>query len=290
VTGAARAAEDQYHRYLRLLGFGAPPTPDLDGLRAVVGAHLIRVPFENVSKLLQVAAGEAGRPTTLGAFLEGIEERDLGGTCYTNNPFLCELLGALGYDATLLGAGMTSPNVHAVIRVRIDGAAFHVDVGYAAPFRAPISLDDLPASVAEGRLRYDLAGNPESGYHVAVMDDRTRLHGYRVNERPRDTRFFDGVVRDSFRPEATFMRCLRIKRYFPDRAVDLHNGRLSIHRAGVTQTRFLVGLADLEAAVVIDLGMPRCPIGEAVGVLERLTGSSIFDAVEGSGRAGERGA
>jgi N-hydroxyarylamine O-acetyltransferase len=284
VTAALRAAEKPYRRYLCLLGFDAPPAADLDGLRAIVAAHLTRVPFENVTKLLQVEAGDWGRPTTLGAFLDGIEERDLGGTCYTNNPFLCELLRAIGYDAALLGADMTSPNVHTVIRVRIDGLAFHVDVGYAAPFRAPLRLDDLPLSITEGRLRYDLSGDPATGYRVAVMDDQTRLHGYRVNERPRETRFFDGVVRDSFRPEATFMNCLRIKRYFRDYAIDLMNARLSVHRDGMTQTRPLGSMTELRAAVTKEMELPRCPVDGAVAVLERLTGSSIFDAADDPGQ------
>jgi arylamine N-acetyltransferase len=76
----------QYQRYLRLLEIDGLPA-GLEGLRRIVYQHLLRVPFENVSKLLLLNAEGAGRITALPEFLDGIEYQDLGGACYTNNPF-----------------------------------------------------------------------------------------------------------------------------------------------------------------------------------------------------------
>ena len=72
-----------HRRYLRLLGIDHLPS-GLDGLRLVVRRHLIRVPFENLSKLLLFDREGAGRPIALSEFLDGIEHHDLGGTCYTS--------------------------------------------------------------------------------------------------------------------------------------------------------------------------------------------------------------
>src|ERR1035438_2674808 len=94
---------EPFQRYLRLLGIVGRPS-GLDGLRTLVRWHLAAVPFENISKLLLVDRERTGRVTTLTEFLDGIEYSDLGGTCYTNNPYLTELLRDLGYDADLLGA------------------------------------------------------------------------------------------------------------------------------------------------------------------------------------------
>src|ERR1039458_5996611 len=113
---------EPFQRYLRLLGIVGRPS-GLDGLRTLVRRHLSAVPFENISKLLLVDRERTGRVTTLTEFLDGIEQSDLGGTCYTNNPFLTELLRELGYDADLLGADMSRLNVHTCIRVRIDSVA-----------------------------------------------------------------------------------------------------------------------------------------------------------------------
>lgn len=88
------AISREHDRYLHLLGFADMPM-GLDGLRAIVAAHLERVPFENVSKLLLYAREGAGRPLTLAEFLDGIEYADMGGTCYSSNLFLFELLQAL---------------------------------------------------------------------------------------------------------------------------------------------------------------------------------------------------
>jgi arylamine N-acetyltransferase len=94
-----------YQRYLRLLGVEGVPY-GLEGLRAVIRAHLLRVPFENVSKLLLFSREGRGRFFTLPEFLDGIEHHDLGSTCYGANPYLAELLRALGYEADLHGANM----------------------------------------------------------------------------------------------------------------------------------------------------------------------------------------
>lgn len=79
------------NRYLRLLGIQGTPE-GIAGLREIVSKHLRRVPFENVSKLLLFGREGAGRVTTISKFLDGIENLDLGGTCYTNQqPISCSV-------------------------------------------------------------------------------------------------------------------------------------------------------------------------------------------------------
>src|SRR5579862_6628457 len=104
-----RALREPYVRYLRLLGCDTPPQGE-DGLQEIVRRHVWRAPFENISKLLLFAREGKGRIITLAEFLDGIEHQDLGGTCYSSNPYLARLLRALGYDADLLGADMSTPN------------------------------------------------------------------------------------------------------------------------------------------------------------------------------------
>ena len=199
------ALPEIYHRYLRILGVDHVPT-GLDGLRAVVRAHVLRVPFENISKLLLFGREGRGRFFTLPEFLDGIEYHDLGGTCYGANPFLGELLRALGYEAGLHGANMQRGlNVHTSLRVRIGSRAYHVDVGYGGPFREPISLDHLPFEMVEGANRYvfdrDSAGE---GYEMAVFSGEERVHGYIVHGPRRSLDFFTPAMQHSFAPGATF--------------------------------------------------------------------------------------
>jgi arylamine N-acetyltransferase len=232
-----------------------------------------------VSKLLLLGREGAGRVTTLAEFLDGIEHRDLGGTCHTNNPFLASLLNALGYQADLLGADMSKANVHTSIRVRLSGVAYHVDVGYGAPFRRAIRLDRLPWEFEQGcyRFVFDRTAAPDA-YQASVYSGEQHLHGYVVHPPAREAGFFDNEVIESYRPGMTFTTMLRIIRFFGGYEADLEDAKLSIHRGGETTTKLLRNMAELRAAVAGDLAMPRCPIEEAVAVLEERTGKSVFEA------------
>jgi len=249
----------------------------LRGLETLVQRHLSAVPFENISKLLLYDRERTARVTTLPEFLDGIELSDLGGTCYTNNPFLTQLLREAGYDADLLGADMSEPNVHTCIRVRIDSIAYHVDVGFAAPFRKPIRLDRLPAQFEEGGNRYVLDRDSGSdGFRMSVFSGGEYRVGYLAHDPPRPTEFFDPVVLKSYELSSTFMKCLRISRVFAGSSLDLIDRKLYRHESGKTSVTHLDTMLELKAVVQNELGMPRCPIESAIGILERLTGKPFF--------------
>jgi arylamine N-acetyltransferase len=276
------ALPDVYQRYLRVLGIEGFPS-GIDGLRTVVRAHLLRAPFENISKLLLVAREGRARFLSLGEFLEGIEKQDLGGTCYSCNPYLASLLRALGYETDILGADMgRGSNVHTCLRVRIQSVAYHVDVGYGGPFREPIRLDRLPFELMEGSHRYVLdhreAGGDADSYEMSVFDGEERVHGYVVHNPPRTLEFFTGPMQDSFALQATFLNCLRICRFFDTHSVTLLNRTLSIHREGQTTRSELASLAEWESAFTTHLRMRRCPGRAAIPILEQITGKPFFDA------------
>jgi arylamine N-acetyltransferase len=269
-----------YERYLRLLQIDDFPE-GLSGLRQIVQQHLLRVPFENVSKLLLLDSEGSGRVTRLPEFLDGIERLDLGGTCYTNNPFLAGLLRALGYDADLLGADMDSPNVHTCVRVRIDSLAFHVDVGYAAPFRDPMRLDKLPNEISYGEVRWILERHHDrEAYAMSVYSRGVKVHGYVVHEPPRTLDFFRPIILDSYRGGSTFTSSLRITRFFSDGLAELKGRTLTIHRGGVHSETEIRNMEDLQFAVANILAMRRCPIEKAVGIIERVTGKPFFAELE----------
>jgi len=257
-----------HERYLKLLGFDKPPS-GLDGLRLLVRRHLCRVPFENVSKLLLFGREGKGRRISLVEFLDGIENHDLGGTCYSSNPWFADLLRGLGYQADLLGADMTNPNVHTCIRVRVAGKAYHVDVGFAAPFREPIPLDGVPFEIAEGAHRYIFDGS-----EMAFYSEGKRGEGYVAHDPPRTMEFFEPIIRDSFRPDAYFLNTFRVARFFDDYSVSLLGTTLWVHRDGATRETELHSVGDIEAAVHGLMKLPRCPVAEAIGVLRRHLGQS----------------
>ncbi|MGE5813590.1 MAG: arylamine N-acetyltransferase [Acidobacteriota bacterium] len=264
-------------RYLRVLGITYTPV-SYDGLCEVVRQHLVRVPFENISKLRLFAREGAGRPITLPEFLDGIEREDLGGTCYSSNPFLAALLAALGYDAALLGADMSTPDVHTSIRVRLDGREYHVDVGYAGPFAVPIPLDRLPYRIPLGGCLY-VFDRARGGHEMTIFAGGEKRHGYVVHQPPRAPSFFHQTIVGSFERGRTFMRCLRVTRFFDDgEAVELRNRKLlRLSREGSSEQQ-IDTLDELQRAVSDEFRMPRCRIEEAVATLEQLNGREFFGA------------
>jgi arylamine N-acetyltransferase len=270
------ALPDPYPRYLQILGIEAVPS-GLNGLRDLVRQHLCRVPFENVSKLLLFQREGAGRPIRMDEFLDGIEHQDLGGTCYSSNPFLAQLLRALGYDATLIAADMSEPDVHTSVRVRLGSRQYHVDVGYAAPFYAPIPLDEMPISISSGVHRYvvDSAEAPGSCRVTMLVNGEAR-HGYVAHLPERPPEFFVPTIVRSFERHRTFMRVLRITRFFEGHTVELRNRTLWRHTPGGSDQLCLSSLSELRNAVNTEFRMPRCPVETAVGILEELAGRDLF--------------
>jgi arylamine N-acetyltransferase len=266
---------ENFQRYLRLLGFHQPPA-GLDGLQRLVRAHILRVPFENVSKLLLFDREGAGRMATLPEFLDGIEHHDLGGTCYTSNPFLHLLLRELGYDADLLGAGMSKPNLHTVIRVRLDDGAYHVDCGYGAPFLEPIRLDALPHEIRLGALRWSFDRTADGCLELKTHSASGLDHGYRVNETPRDHAFFREIIVDSFQPGSTFMTLLRVIRIFPQGMAELKSRTFTTHRGKTSTEVTLQDHSELSNAMRKDFLLPRCPVDRAVSILDRVNHSLFF--------------
>ena len=264
------ARDSGFERYLNVLGV-ADARPDLDGLRRIVRAQLIRVPFENVSKLfLARSRGFRGVPD-LDLYLDGIEKCRFGGTCYSNNHHLGSLLRHVGFDASYCGADMVSgPDVHAVLIVRLDDREYLVDVGYGAPFYEPMPRDlDGPLTIRLGRDRYVLQPRDEEGRsRMEHHREGRQVHGYLAKSTPRDLGFFREAVLDSYRLTANFMTQLRISLFLDDGNVELLKDRLLRARGNSYTVETIPNRAALVESVTENFGMRGDIVGEVVGELD----------------------
>jgi N-hydroxyarylamine O-acetyltransferase len=135
--------------YLNRIDFSAPlnaaaPEPTLATLQALHLSHLLAVPFENLSI-------HYGEPITLeeAALFDKIVTRRRGGFCYELNGLFAWLLRALGYQVSLLSAGVAnaeggfSPEYdHLTLLVQqLSGADWLADVGFGDSFRQPLRLE-----------------------------------------------------------------------------------------------------------------------------------------------------
>jgi len=258
-----------FDKYLALLGLELEP-PTFDYLSRLVRAHLSRIPFENISKLLYLQRDGRRAIPDFKTYLDAAENFHFGGTCYSNNPYLCLLLRKLGFEVELNGADMQNPDVHIVIRVRVDGREYLVDVGYAAPFLEPMPTDLNSDFVVElGISRYVLRPRDEQGRsRMDLYRNGELAHTYIVKPIPREHGFFAPAIEDSYRPTATFMNSLLLTRYSRERSVVIYNYGLTEFNGTAATVSRLKDRKQLVTAIERHFGIPQALADEALQGVE----------------------
>lgn len=260
--------DELFRRYLGILGWVGDP-----GLHELVSSHLIKVPFENVSKLLASTSGQAAGAATLpdiDTFLHGIAELDLGGTCFAIAVHFTRLLSFLDYEVELLGADVGgTPRSHAVCRVRFEDEYYLVDVGYAAPFYQPISLTTLPAHVPHGDYNYviDRHVSGAEALEVTTLRGNSKVQSYVAKPPTLAAEGFAQAVERAAGETAKFMRTLRISRFFASRVLEVVDNTLVSTHHNITTVTPIRDIVELEAIVHEQMQLPRLPVREAVEVL-----------------------
>lgn len=267
--------DELFRRYLGILGWVGDP-----GLHELVSSHLIKVPFENVSKLLAAAEPGAAAPglPDIDTFLTGIAERDLGGTCFAIAAHFARLLSFLDYEVELLGADVGGvPRSHAVCRVRFEDAHYLVDVGYGAPFYQPISLAALPARIPHGDLNFviDRHVSGAEAIEVTTLRGASKVQSYVAKPPALAAEGFAQAIERANGEGARYMRSLRISRFFASRVLEVVDNALISTHHNITTVTPIRDLDELEAIVHEQLQLPRLPVREAVEVL-RGRGVDIF--------------
>lgn len=127
--------------YLARIGYSQPIRADLDTLKGLHRAHMLRVPFENLDIAL-------GRKITCdqSRFLYKIVEEKRGGFCYEMNGAFAALLRSIGFSVELLSAkflgadGSFGPEFdHLTLRVNLE-EPWLADVGFGDGFVEPLHL------------------------------------------------------------------------------------------------------------------------------------------------------
>ena len=258
-----------FKKYLSLLE-AEEASPSRELLNKIVKAHLIKVPFENISKLLFKQKGVNNIPK-FADFLEGIEKHNFGGTCYTNNYYLCLLLEHLGFDITLCGADMKKPDVHLISRVKINGHEYIVDGGYAAPFLNPLPADlNSDFIISLGNEKYVVKPKDENGKTRVEQHYNGKLqHWYTANTKPRKIEDFSKVIADSYADDAVFMNAVRITRFTENGALVQKNFMFAETNGAETFTVKL-NLGELPDFVESKFQMPAELLRQALNSIKEL--------------------
>ena len=139
--------------YLQRINYNGSHEPTAETLRQLQMAHLLAVPFENLSI-------HNGEPIVLEdeALFQKIVVRKRGGFCYEDNGLFGALLHGLGFKVSMLSAGVANPAGefgppfdHMALMVELD-QRWLVDVGFGDSFLEPLLLDEPGEQVQGNRV------------------------------------------------------------------------------------------------------------------------------------------
>jgi len=155
--------------YLERINYRGSLALTAETLRRLQVAHLLAVPFENLSIHLK-------QPIVLedDALFTKIVERRRGGFCYEANGLFAALLRSLGFDVAMLSAGVANAEGgfgpefdHMTLMVTLE-QRWLVDVGFGDSFREPLLLDER-GEQAQGSRAYRI--RPEGSRLILLQRD-----------------------------------------------------------------------------------------------------------------------
>jgi arylamine N-acetyltransferase len=151
------AAQPWLTSYLSVLGL-EPQPPSLELLRKLTRAHVLRIPFENITSILRRAsAGDADvAPLDRHSVLQSWAARRGGGVCFEVVDMVGALLDALGFEQHAVLATISFVGSHQANLVTLNGARYLIDAGNGAPFFEPVPIlpDGTPVEVHHAGLSY----------------------------------------------------------------------------------------------------------------------------------------
>ena len=227
--------------YLERINYRGPTAPDAETLRALQVAHLSAVPFENLSI-------HAREPIVLDdeALFAKIVGRGRGGFCYEANGLFAALLRALGFEVTMLSAGVAradggfGPDFdHMALMVALE-ERWLVDVGFGDSFREPLRLDERGEQVQGDRAYRILPDGP----YLTLMrrgDGGEWEAQYRFTLRPHEYADYAEMCRyHQTSPESHFTKSRICSRATPEGRVTLSGMRfIETSRGGAREERTL---------------------------------------------------
>lgn len=203
-------------------------------------------------------------------FLENHERYHFGGTCFTLNGHLAQLLRALGFPAELIQLGED----HMAILTRLPEYAqerLYVDVGAAAPLFRPVRFEceDLATSqFGSDAVRIE-RDSEEPGRYRFVRYRQGKMTSNDWSFRPEQTKAFhefQPIIERMNQPGSFFLTSLRcqIWQSGQKRTVSLVNNVFTIRTAaGDEQKTFCKSKAEIEAVLAEEFHLP--PLAGATG-------------------------
>lgn len=218
--------------YLNRLGYSGPLTNTVETLRALQMAHLLAVPFENLSI-------HSAEPIILNdaALFDKIVVRRRGGFCYELNGLFAALLRQLGFDVHMLSAsvansdGVWGPDFdHMTLMVTLEDR-WLVDVGFGDSFVEPLRVD-LRAEQVQGNRSYRIDSEGDRLTLLQKIGDGDWKPQYRFTLMPHVYKDYEEMCHyQQTSPDSHFTRRVICSLLTPEGRITISDKRL-INTAG----------------------------------------------------------
>ena len=238
--------------YLERIDYRGPRAPTADSLRRLHVAHLLTVPFENLS----IHAGEAIVLDDESLF-DKVVARGRGGFCYELNGLFAALLRNLGFRVEMLSAAVArreggfGPEFdHMALLVTLE-ERWLADVGFGDSFVEPLLIDERTEQT-QGTHAFRLE-EEEGGRLVLLRRDAGGAWEpqYRFSLEPHTYEDYAEMCRfQQTSPESHFTRGRVCSRLTPEGRVTLSGSRLITTRGGERVERELADEAECDAALL----------------------------------------
>lgn len=243
--------------YLERINYHGSLATTAETLRQLQVAHLLAVPFENLSIHWQ-------QPIVLedGALFTKIIENRRGGFCYEANGLFAALLRTLGFNVDMLsasvanGEGRFGPDFdHMALMVNLE-QRWLVDVGFGDSFREPLRLDER-GEQAQCRRAYRILS--EGPYLILMQRDASDewKAQYRFTLQPYQYADYAEMCRyHQTSPQSHFTKARLCSRATPEGRVTLSEWRLiTTSLDGEREERIITSQAEYESLLRHQFGI-----------------------------------
>jgi len=238
--------------YLERIGYRGPLAPTAETLRRLHVAHLLAVPFENLS----IHAGETVVLDDDSLF-DKVVARGRGGFCYELNGLFGALLRELGFRVEMLSAAVArreggfGPEFDHMALLVTLGERWLADVGFGDSFVEPLLVDER-AEQTQGARAFRI----EEGEVGRLVLLRRDAEGgwepqYRFSLEPHAYEDYAEMCRfHQTSPESHFTRARVCSLLTPEGRVTLSGSRLITTRGGARVERELADEVERDAALL----------------------------------------
>ena len=227
--------------YLDRIEYRGPRDRDLETLKQLHLAHLLHVPFENLS----IHSGELIALDDTALF-EKIVTRRRGGFCYELNGLFAALLRELGFEVAMLSARVANDEGefsrdfdHMTLMVALNGARWLADVGFGDSFVEPLNLDGSEQRQRGNRFRVTKDGHEGFLLERAINDEEWKPQ-YRFTLTPYQYPDYEEMCRyHQTSPESHFTQKRICSRLTTEGRISLSDMRLIVTEKGFRSEREL---------------------------------------------------